>query len=141
MSRSGLPTSTARRAAVFTSSRACSLSNWVMSTRWLFCASAVGFTLTSLLCGWAWNIESMILFRALQGFLGGSMGMAVGEGLVAAARLAATVLRSLVWGVSTTDMTTFAAAVATVLAVALVAVFVPALRIVRLNPIRALRQR
>ena len=52
------------------------LSGWlsrVMSTRWLFCASAVGFTITSLLCGWAWNIESMIAFRALQGFLGGSM--------------------------------------------------------------------
>src|SRR5690242_20293958 len=52
------------------------LSGWlsrVMSTRWLFCVSAVGFTITSLLCGWAWNIESMIAFRALQGFLGGSM--------------------------------------------------------------------
>jgi MFS transporter, DHA2 family, multidrug resistance protein len=52
------------------------LSGWltrVFSTRWLFCASAAGFTVTSLLCGWAWNIESMILFRALQGFLGGSM--------------------------------------------------------------------
>ncbi len=45
----------------------------VMSTRWLFCASAVGFTLTSLLCGWAWDIGSMIVFRAMQGFLGGSM--------------------------------------------------------------------
>ena len=52
------------------------LSGWmsrVMSTRWLFCFSAAGFTLTSLLCGAAWNIQSMILFRALQGFLGGSM--------------------------------------------------------------------
>lgn len=52
------------------------LSGWlsrVMSTRWLFCFSAVGFTLASLLCGMAWNIESMIAFRALQGFLGGSM--------------------------------------------------------------------
>jgi MFS transporter, DHA2 family, multidrug resistance protein len=52
------------------------LSGWlsrVMSTRWLFCASAVGFTLASLLCGAAWNIQSMIAFRALQGFLGGSM--------------------------------------------------------------------
>lgn len=45
----------------------------VMSTRWLFCTSAVGFTLTSLLCGWAWDIRSMIVFRAMQGFLGGSM--------------------------------------------------------------------
>jgi DHA2 family multidrug resistance protein len=52
------------------------LSGWlsrVMSTHWLFCASAVGFTATSLLCGWAWDIDSMIAFRALQGFLGGSM--------------------------------------------------------------------
>ena len=52
------------------------LSGWlsrVMSTRWLFCASATGFTLASLLCGAAWNIQSMIAFRALQGFLGGSM--------------------------------------------------------------------
>jgi DHA2 family multidrug resistance protein len=52
------------------------LSGWlsrVMSTRWLFCASAVGFTVASLLCGLAWNIQSMIVFRALQGFLGGSM--------------------------------------------------------------------
>lgn len=52
------------------------LSGWltrVFSTRWLFTASAAGFTLTSLLCGLAWNIQSMIVFRALQGFLGASM--------------------------------------------------------------------
>jgi DHA2 family multidrug resistance protein len=52
------------------------LSGWltrVFSTRWLFTASAAGFTLTSLLCGLAWNIESMIVFRALQGFFGASM--------------------------------------------------------------------
>jgi len=52
------------------------LSGWlsrVLSTRWLFAISAAGFTLTSMLCGWAWNIQSMIVFRALQGFLGGSM--------------------------------------------------------------------
>ncbi len=52
------------------------MSGWLtrlMSTRWLFAISAAGFTLTSLLCGMAWNIQSMILFRALQGFLGGSM--------------------------------------------------------------------
>src|SRR5476651_1829644 len=52
------------------------LSGWlsrVMSTRWLFSISAAGFTITSLMCGAAWDIESMIVFRALQGFLGGSM--------------------------------------------------------------------
>jgi putative ABC transport system permease protein len=57
-----------------------------------------------------------------------------------AARFCATLLRHLVWGISTTDAATFGAAIATVLAVAAVAVFVPALRIVRLNPLRALRQ-
>src|ERR1700743_3177694 len=52
------------------------LSGWltrVFSTRWLFTASAAGFTIASMLCGLAWNIESMILFRALQGLLGASM--------------------------------------------------------------------
>ena len=52
------------------------LSGWltrVFSTRWLFAASAAGFTVASLLCGLAWNIESMIVFRALQGLLGASM--------------------------------------------------------------------
>jgi MFS transporter, DHA2 family, multidrug resistance protein len=52
------------------------LSGWltrVFSTRWLFTASALGFTLASLLCGLAWNIESMVVFRALQGLLGASM--------------------------------------------------------------------
>ena len=52
------------------------LSGWltrVFSTRWLFTASAAGFTVASMLCGLAWNIESMIVFRALQGLLGASM--------------------------------------------------------------------
>ena len=52
------------------------LSGWltrVLSTRWLFTASALGFTAASMLCGLAWSIHSMILFRALQGALGASM--------------------------------------------------------------------
>ncbi len=52
------------------------LSGWltrVFSTRWLFAVSAAGFTVASLLCALAWNIESMIVFRALQGLLGASM--------------------------------------------------------------------
>lgn len=44
-----------------------------LSTRWLFALSAGLFTLSSILCGLAWNIESMIAFRALQGFVGGAM--------------------------------------------------------------------
>src|SRR5499433_2967737 len=52
------------------------LSGWltrVFSTRWLFTVSAAGFTIASMLCALAWNIESMILFRAVQGFVGGAM--------------------------------------------------------------------
>lgn len=44
-----------------------------LSTRWLFALSAGLFTLASALCGLAWNIESMIAFRAFQGFVGGAM--------------------------------------------------------------------
>jgi MFS transporter, DHA2 family, multidrug resistance protein len=52
------------------------MSGWltrVFSTKWLFTISAAGFTAASMLCGLAWNIESMIVFRALQGLLGASM--------------------------------------------------------------------
>jgi DHA2 family multidrug resistance protein len=44
-----------------------------LSTRWLFTLSAGLFTLTSALCGMAWDIQSMTLFRVLQGFVGGAM--------------------------------------------------------------------
>src|SRR6195952_403612 len=43
-----------------------------VSTRWLFAASAALFVVSSIACGLAWNIESMIAFRALQGFTGGA---------------------------------------------------------------------
>ena len=43
------------------------------STRWLFSVSAAGFTLASIGCGFASNIETMIVMRAIQGFLGGAM--------------------------------------------------------------------
>ena len=44
-----------------------------LSTRWLFTLSAGLFTLSSALCGAAWDIQSMVLFRVLQGFVGGAM--------------------------------------------------------------------
>jgi MFS family permease len=44
-----------------------------LSTRWLFTLSAGLFPLSSLMCGLAWDINSMIAFRALQGFTGGAM--------------------------------------------------------------------
>jgi DHA2 family multidrug resistance protein len=44
-----------------------------LSTRVLFSLSAAGFTLASLGCAFAWNIESLIVMRAIQGFVGGAM--------------------------------------------------------------------
>jgi DHA2 family multidrug resistance protein len=44
-----------------------------LSTRWLFALSAGLFTVSSALCGMAWDIQSMIAFRVLQGFVGGAM--------------------------------------------------------------------
>jgi DHA2 family multidrug resistance protein len=45
----------------------------LLSTRILYFIAAFGFTAMSLLCSLAWNIESMIIFRALQGLFGGAM--------------------------------------------------------------------
>src|SRR6516225_1863551 len=42
-------------------------------TRLLFAVSAAGFTFASLLCGFASSSEEMILWRAVQGFLGAGM--------------------------------------------------------------------
>jgi DHA2 family multidrug resistance protein len=44
-----------------------------LGTRLLFAISAAGFTVASFLCGFASNIEEMILWRAIQGFLGAGM--------------------------------------------------------------------
>ncbi|MES1154526.1 MAG: DHA2 family efflux MFS transporter permease subunit, partial [Rhodanobacter sp.] len=44
-----------------------------LSTRWLYALSAGLFTLASALCGMAWDIHSMTLFRVIQGFVGGAM--------------------------------------------------------------------
>src|SRR4051812_31655030 len=44
-----------------------------LGTRVLFAISAAGFTIASFLCGFASTIEQMIVWRAVQGFLGGGM--------------------------------------------------------------------
>jgi hypothetical protein len=77
-----------------------------------------------------------IASAAVPGFLLAVAGVAIGG---VAARLGASTLRHLVWGVSVADPLTFATAMAAVLVVAAIAALVPALRVVRLNPIRALR--
>lgn len=45
----------------------------MMSTRILFTLSAAGFTGASLMCAMSGSINEMILWRAVQGFLGGGM--------------------------------------------------------------------
>src|SRR5882672_3703774 len=42
-----------------------------LSTRWLFTLSAGLFVVSSALCGLAWDIDSLIAFRVIQGFVGG----------------------------------------------------------------------
>ncbi len=52
------------------------LSGWLsrlLSTRILFVASALGFTLFSALCATATSLGAMIIWRAAQGFIGGAM--------------------------------------------------------------------
>lgn len=42
-------------------------------SRRLFVVSATGFTLASLACAFAWSLQSLIVMRAIQGFIGGGM--------------------------------------------------------------------
>jgi ABC-type antimicrobial peptide transport system permease subunit len=64
-------------------------------------------------------------------------GIGIGVGL---ALLASRLLRSLVWGVSATDPATYAGAAVAILAVTTAATLAPALRILRIDPARTLRQ-
>ncbi|MHA6193778.1 MDR family MFS transporter [Pseudomonas wadenswilerensis] len=45
----------------------------LLSARRLAVWVSLGFLVSSLLCSMAWNLESMITFRALQGFTGGAL--------------------------------------------------------------------
>ncbi len=44
-----------------------------LGTRLMFTISAAGFTFASLMCGFTTSMESMIFWRAIQGFVGGGM--------------------------------------------------------------------
>ncbi|MEW5424197.1 DHA2 family efflux MFS transporter permease subunit [Amorphus sp. 3PC139-8] len=44
-----------------------------LSTKWMFAISAGGFTFMSFMCATATSIDQMIVYRALQGFIGGGM--------------------------------------------------------------------
>ncbi len=49
------------------------LLNRALSMRRLFVYSCVGFTASSALCALAWDLNSLIVFRCIQGFLGAAM--------------------------------------------------------------------
>jgi putative ABC transport system permease protein len=86
---------------------------------------------------------------ALGAIEGRIVTMVVGEGLrlamigiaigAVAAVFAARSLRTLVFGVATTDVSTYASVAAVLIAVALAAAYVPARRASRVDPLEALR--
>ncbi len=80
------------------------------------------------------RVISMVLRDSLAPVVAGS---AVG---IAAALVATRLMRSMLYGVSPTDPTTFAVVTAVLLGVALVASAVPAMRAARVDPIAALRE-
>jgi predicted permease len=78
-----------------------------------------------------------VLSAALPGLVLAIGGVVIGLFI---ARLAATMLRHFVWGITVTDPVTFALAAGAVLLVSALASLVAALRIVRLSPIASLRR-
>lgn len=51
-------------------------SGWLLraiSIRWMFTICAAGFTVGSVLCAAAWDINSMVAFRVIQGLFGGGI--------------------------------------------------------------------
>ena len=83
------------------------------------------------------STRQAIAAAAAPGVILGAAGVAVG---LVIARAGATTMRHLVWGVSILDPMTFGTSAAAVLIVAVLATLVPALRIVRMNPLTALRR-
>ncbi|HTV67769.1 MAG TPA: DHA2 family efflux MFS transporter permease subunit [Rhizobiaceae bacterium] len=52
------------------------LTGWLsdrIGRRELFLISVVGFTVTSMMCGLAWSLESMVFFRVMQGVFGAAI--------------------------------------------------------------------
>ena len=52
------------------------LTGWlavVFSTRRYLLVTTAGFLVASVACAWAWDLQSLIVFRVIQGFTGGAM--------------------------------------------------------------------
>jgi ABC-type antimicrobial peptide transport system permease subunit len=72
----------------------------------------------------------------LPGAAMSAIGIALGLVL---ARAGGVLVRQMVWGIPVTDPLTFLSAAAIVLTIAVVAIVIPSIRILKLNPIVALR--
>jgi len=81
-------------------------------------------------------VSQTVRAAALPGITMASAGLAIGCG---AAYAASTYMRSLLWGVKTNDPMTFVAVIGALLAVAVTASLLPALRVRKLDPVSLLR--
>jgi ABC-type antimicrobial peptide transport system permease subunit len=82
------------------------------------------------------SVSQTVRAAALPGITMALAGLAIG---CAAAYAASTYMRSLLWGVKTNDPTTFVAVIGALLAVAVTASLLPALRVRKLDPVSLLR--
>jgi ABC-type antimicrobial peptide transport system permease subunit len=78
------------------------------------------------------SVIAMILRRGLTLIV---IGLTIGLGI---ARVASGVLRSVLFGVTATDMTTYAVGASALVIVSIAAVTVPAVRASRIDPVRSL---
>jgi uncharacterized membrane protein YcjF (UPF0283 family) len=76
------------------------------------------------------------LAASRTGVVTSGVGIAIG---VALARATTTLVQSLVWGVQATDPLTFVVAALIGVSAAIVAIAVPTVRVLQLNPVEALR--
>ena len=74
----------------------------MLSTRVYFVISALGFMLASAACAFAWSLPSMIVFRVLQGFLGGGMIPTTGAALFTMFPAEKRVLPQILFGMAST---------------------------------------
>jgi putative ABC transport system permease protein len=82
------------------------------------------------------NSRNVLALVLRQGFLAATAGVAIG---LLAAFIAARALRGLLYGVTATDVTTYATVALALITASLAASYLPARRATRVDPVEALR--